>query len=196
MEITFLSKTGFKFKTKNLTLVVDPVSVKERADVVVYSGISDAVFDIAGAVNREKTFVVDKEGEYELGGVGIILERVDSLAGGGKEDLPAGRQGMIIRIFGDGVEVIHTGAVIGTLPEKLMEKVREADVLLVTLAKARELIAAAEPYIAILMGYESKQEAERFLAANKYEVVKMDLDKLKLEAESLPESTQVVVLNA
>ena len=35
MEITFLGKNSFKFKTKNLTLVVDPISSKERADVVV-----------------------------------------------------------------------------------------------------------------------------------------------------------------
>lgn len=189
MEISFLSKTGFKFKTKNLTLVVDPVSSKEKADVVVYSGVDGAASEIAGGVNREKTFIIDKEGEYELGGIGIILERVDPPAGGGKE-------GMVIRITGDSVEVAHTGAVTGTFPEKLMEKVREADVLLVTLVKAKELIDAAEPYIAILMGYESRQEAEQFLAANKYEVVKIDLDKLKLEADTLPESTEVVVLNA
>lgn len=189
MEISFLSKTGFKFKTRNLTLVVDPISAKEKADVVVYSGASGVALGVAGTVNREKTFVIDEEGEYELDGVGIILERVDPPAGGGKNE-------MVVRISGDGVEVVHTGAVTGTLPEKLMEKVREADVLLVSLTKAKELIGAAEPYIAVLMGYESRQEVEQFLAANKYEVVRTDLDKLKLEADTLPESTQVVVLNA
>ena len=74
MEVSFLGKNSFKFKTKTLTLVVDPVNPEERADVVVYTGTPTVM--VVGAVNRDRVFVIDKEGEYELGGVGIIVDRL------------------------------------------------------------------------------------------------------------------------
>lgn len=183
MEVTFLGKTSFKFKTKDLVLLIDPISTKERADVVVFTGTSGPV-DVAGAVNRETPFVIDKEGEYELGGVGIILDRVE-----------IGKPGMLVRVSGDGVEIAHTGAVIGELEEKMKQKLTESDVLLVTLAKAVGLIEVCEPYVAILMGYDNLVDVDQFLSTHKFEVVKRDLTKLKLDADSLPENTEVVVLN-
>ncbi|OGD70717.1 hypothetical protein A3A84_02470 [Candidatus Collierbacteria bacterium RIFCSPLOWO2_01_FULL_50_23] len=191
MEITFLGKNSFKFKTKTLTLVIDPISSKEKADVVIYTtpqaahaGGQAGRFEISGAVNREKTFVIDKEGEYELGGVGIIADRVE-----------IGKEGMVVRISGDGVEVAHTGALVGDPDEKMKQKLSEIDVLLVTLTGGAGLIDACEPYLAVLMGYDAIGEVDHFLSTNKFEVVKRDMDKLKLDADSLPESTEVVVLN-
>ncbi len=184
MEVTFLGKTSFKFKTKTLTLIVDPISNKEKADVVVYTGNPNAMVEVSGAVNREKPFVIDKEGEYELGGVGIIVDRLE-----------IGKEGMVVRISGDGVEVAHTGMVEGDLEEKMKQKLSESDVLLLTLKKAVDLINTCEPYIAVLMGYDSIAEVDQFLGSHKFEVVKRDLDKLKLDADSLPESTEVAVLN-
>src|SRR3972149_4820876 len=98
MELTFLGKNSFKFKTKNLTLIVDPVSPKERADVVVFSGVAGVVA-VAGAVNRTEVFVIDKEGEYELGGVGIIVDRLSP----DKED-------KLVRISADGVAIADVSA--------------------------------------------------------------------------------------
>lgn len=183
MELSFLGKTSFRFKTKNLVLLIDPISDKEKADVVVLSG-AGGNSEVAGAVNREKPFVIDSEGEYELGGVGIIVDR-----------LVAGKPGMMIRVTSDGVEVAHTGALVGDLEEKIKQKLTESDVTLVSLGKAVELIKACEPYIAVLMGYNNLGEVDQFLGAHKFEIVKRDLDKLKLEADSLPENTEVVVLN-
>ena len=183
MELTFLGKTSFKFKTKNLTLLIDPISDKERADVVVLT-TPGGIGQIAGAVNREKPFLIDRPGEYELGGVGIIVDR-----------LVVGKPEMIVRVSGDGVEVAHTGTATGDLEEKMIQRLAESDVMLVTLAKAVELVKSCEPYIAVLMGYENLEQVDQFLGAHKFEIVKRDLDKLKLEAESLPENTEVVVLN-
>lgn len=184
MEVTFSGKTSFKFKTKTLTLIIDPISAKEKADVVIYSGAPGVTDSVSGPVNRETTFIIDKEGEYELGGVGIIVDRLEM-----------GKKGMVIRVNGDGVEVAHTGAVEVDLEDKMKQKLTEADVLLVTLQKAVDLINECEPYIAVLMGYENPTEVDQFLAAHKFEVVKRDVEKLKLDAESLPENTEVVVLN-
>jgi len=183
MELTFLGKTCFKFKTKNLTLLIDPISDKERADVVVLT-TPGGIGQIAGAINREKPFLIDRPGEYELGGVGIIVDR-----------LLMGRPEMVVRVSGDGVEVAHTGALTGDLEEKMKQRLTESDILLVTLAKAVELIKSCEPYIGVLMGYENRAEVDQFLGVHKFEIVKRDLDKLKLEADSLPENTEVVVLN-
>ncbi len=190
MELAFLGKNSFKFKTKNLTLVVDPVSPKERADVVVFttptasqSGGQAGRVEISGGVNREKTFVIDKEGEYELGGVGIIVDRISA----DKED-------KLVRITADGVTAADVCALPTDLPENTLEKLRESDVLIVPLAKAK-LIEEAEPYIAVLAGYDTATEVDRFLIDHKFEVVKRDIDKLKLDADSLPDNTEVVVLN-
>ena len=182
MELTFLGQNSFKFKTKNLTLVVDPVNPKERADVVVFSGVAGVVA-VAGAVNRTEVFVIDKEGEYELGGVGIIVDRLSP----DKED-------KLVRITADGVAVADVAGLTGELEEKTLEKLRESDVLIVPLAKAR-LIEDAEPYLAVLAGYDNAAEVDQFLATHKFEVVKRDIDKLKLDADSLPDNTEVVVLN-
>ena len=181
MEITFLGKNSFKFKTKNLTLVVDPISSKERADVVVYTGATTVM--VAGAVNRAKVFVVDKEGEYEWGGVGIIVDRISP----DKED-------KLVRISADGVAIADVCALPTDLEEKTLEKLRESDGLIVPLAKAR-LIEEVEPYIAVLCGYDNAAEVDQFLATHKFEVVKRDIEKLKLDADSLPDNTEVVVLN-
>lgn len=176
MEISFLGKTSVKLKTKNLTLLANPVSSKEKADVVIYSLKLPRV-EIAGPVAREKTFVVDKDGEYELSGVGVISA------------------GSVITFTIDGVIIGYLGDET-ELSDNQIEKLSEVDVLLVPLKLAGDLISKIEPYIAVLIGYESKEELETFLAENKFETVKRDLDKLKLDQDSLPENTEVVVLNA
>lgn len=184
MEILFLGQTSFKIKTKTMTLVVDPISKGEKADVVVFSGALGVVKEISGPVNRPKTFVIDREGEYELGGIGIIVDKLES-----------GKDGFIIRISADGVEVAHTGVVGGEIDERLKSKLTESDVLLVNLANAVNLIKDCEPYLAVLMGYADLFEVDEFLKTHKFETVRRDVEKLKLDADSLPENTEVVVLN-
>ncbi len=181
MELSFLGGTSFKFKTKTLTLLVDPISAKEKADVVVYTGTR--LNEVAGAVNRDKVFVIDKEGEYELGGVGIIVDQI-SVEGGGR----------LVRISVDGVTVADVTGLGPEVEEKTLEKLRECDVLLVALSESK-LIEEVEPYIAVLCGYENIDAVEQFLVSHKFEVVRRDLDRLKLEGDSLPENTEVVVLN-
>jgi len=181
MELSFLSKNSFKIKTKTITLVIDPVSSKERADVVVYTG--EAVPVVAGAVNRDRVFVIDKEGEYELGGVGIIVDR-----------LSPDKEEKLVRITADGVAIADVCSTPAELEEKTLEKLRESDLLIVPLSKAK-LIEEVEPYIAVLCGYENTAEVDQFLATHKYEIVKRDIDKLKLDTDSLPDNTEVVVLN-
>lgn len=166
-----------KIKTKNLTLITNPNSAKERADAVLYCGV-EASIKVAGAVNRDKTFVIDKEGEYELSGVSVI------------------NNGSIATISADGVIVGFFGGLKEKMVEATAEKYKDNDVILAPLAFAPGLIGQIEPYVAVLIGYESKEDVEKFLSENKFEVVKRDLDKIKLDQDSLPENTEVYVLNA
>lgn len=185
MELSFLGKNSFRFKTKTLTLIVDPVNAKERADVVVYTTSQTAhAGGQAGGVNREKVFVIDKEGEYELGGVGIVVDKSDDDGT------------MLVRITSDGVTVADVAALTKKLEGKLAEKVQETDVLLTSLRNASEMIAVAEPNIAVLAGYDDLSEVETYLGNQKFETVKRGMEKIKLEAGLLPENTEIVVLNA
>ncbi len=186
MEISFLGKTALKIKTKNLTLEIDPISNRDRADAVIYSN-SVPVISVAGSVAREKVFVIDKEGEYELAGVGMIV---------GADEVN-GKKVLIPIVTVDGVSLAYLGGITGKLSDGQVEKLSElADVLVVPLANAVNLIEQIQPYIALLVGYESTEELEKFLAANKFETVRRDLDKIKIDSENLPENTEVVVLNA
>lgn len=184
MEISYLGKTSVRFKNKALTLLIDPISAKERADVVIYSSGLERV-EIAGPVSRDKTFIIDKDGEYELSGVMMIANTIESV----------GNKIMVSMITMDGVHVGYLGKLAEKLPENQVEKFGEADVLIVPLAVAPGVIAQTEPLMAVLVGYDDKVEVDKFLTDNKFEIVKRDLDKLKLDQDSLPESTEIVVLN-
>ncbi|MFZ2202523.1 MAG: hypothetical protein WAV56_03955, partial [Microgenomates group bacterium] len=100
----------------------------------------------------------------------------------------------LVRISADGVAIADVCALPTDLPENTLEKLRESDVLIVPLLKSK-LIEEAEPYIAVLCGYDEAAEVDQFLATHKFEVVKRDIEKLKLDADSLPDNTEVVVLN-
>ncbi|MBI1871976.1 hypothetical protein HYS10_01010 [Candidatus Collierbacteria bacterium] len=175
MEISFLGGVSIKIKTKNLVLLTDPKSAKEKADVVVYTSPNEIV--VSGPVNRESTFYIKDEGEYELSGVGIIVSAVPV-------------------VTADGVSIAFLSGLSNGLTDAQIEKLSEVDVIAVPLAQAATLIEQIQPSVAILIGYERKDEVDQFLTANKFEIVKRDLDKLKIDENNLAENTEVVVLNA
>ena len=186
MEISYLGKTAIKIKTKSLVLISDPTQVKDRADVVIYSNYWPVV-EVTGAVNRETVFVVDKEGEYELAGVGVITSsnEID------------GKKILTSLITYDGVSVAYLGGVLDSLSDQQLDKLAEVtDVLIVPLLTAATLIEKIQPRLAILTGYENSAELDKFFETNKFEIVKRDVDKIKIDGDSLPENTEVLVLNA
>lgn len=179
MEISYLGGKSFKLKNKNITLLIDPSNGKEKADVVVYSDERSAKPTIVSVV-RSEVFEVNLEGEYEIGGVGIIADKFG--------------QYRVSYVFMDGVRVGHLLASNEKLSDKQVEKLNDCDVILVDVACSSEFIGPLEPYIFIPMG--EKDEVERFLSENKFATVVRDLDKAKLDQDSLPDETQVWVLNA
>ncbi len=179
MEINYLGGKSFRLKNKNVTLLIDPSNGKEKADVVVYSDERSVKPAIVSVV-RSEVFEVNSEGEYEIGGVGIIADKFG--------------EHRVSYVFMDGVRVGHLLASNEKLSDKQVEKLNDCDVILVDATCSNEFIGSLEPYIFIPMGV--KDEVERFLSENKFATVVRDLDKAKLDQDSLPDETQVWVLNA
>jgi L-ascorbate metabolism protein UlaG (beta-lactamase superfamily) len=202
MEIMHLGISSFKIKFKMGTvLVADPYDpkdagmpfAKEKADLVTVSCNKKShnfVEGITGPVKREELFVVEEEGEYEVGGVEIMALKSD------EENLM-----MVIRE--NGITVCHLGVLSEMLSEKQIERVGPIDVLLMPVAgedtisfkNVENLISDMSPSIVIPMSYGSKKvELEKFLDASSLEVMSNGVPKLKVDGGSLPENTKIVVL--
>lgn len=179
MEINYLGGKSFKLKNKSVTLLIDPISGKEKGDVVIYSS-ENMLGQTIASVTRNEVFEVSSEGEYEIGGVGIIADKFDGHR--------------VSYIFMDGIRVGHLLVSGEKLSDKQVEKLNDCDVILVDAISSSEFISSLEPYIFIPMG--EKDEIEKFLNENKFSTVVRDLDKVKLDQDSLPDETQVWVLNA
>lgn len=179
MELNYLGDKSFKFKNKSITLLINPNGNKEKADVVVMTA-GNAMPTIA-TVTRNEVFQITEEGEYELGGVGIIVSKV--------------KGGNISYVFMDGVRVAYLFGDSFELSDKQLETLNESDVILTSINLDKALIGKLDPYILIPFGQSGQTDVDKFISENKFGTVVPNLDKIKLDPDSLPEDTQVWVLN-
>lgn len=179
MELNYLGDKSFKFKNKSITLLINPNGNKEKADVVVMTA-GNAMPTIA-TVTRNEVFQITEEGEYELGGVGIIVSKV--------------KGGNISYVFMDGVRVAYLFGDSFELSDKQLETLNESDVILTSINLDKSLIGKLDPYILIPFGQSGQTDVDKFISENKFGTVVPNLDKIKLDPDSLPEDTQVWVLN-
>ena len=179
MELNYLGDKSFKFKNKSITLLINPNGNKEKADVVVMTA-GNAMPTIA-TVTRNEVFQIMEEGEYELGGVGIIVSKV--------------KGGNISYVFMDGVRVAYIFGDSFELSDKQLETLNESDVILTSINLDKSLIGKLDPYILIPFGQSGQTDVDKFISENKFGTVVPNLDKIKLDPDSLPEDTQVWVLN-
>ncbi len=196
------------FKSENVGLPL----VKETADIVTVSHDHDdhnAVEVVSGPATRSNTFLIDKEGEYEIGGVEITAFRTfhDKAEGAnlGKN--------LSIALRMDGVNVLHLGDLGHELSESQIEKIGSVDVLMVgigggttlELDEVMELIKDVQPSYVIPMHYKvpgmteiyaSKHTLQEFLDKSKFVVAGEPVHKIKIDANSLPDDTQILTMNA
>lgn len=211
MEITYLGHSCFKLKNKEgMTVMVDPFHPeevgspfpKDVADIVTVShghGDYNAVELITGPVTRPSTFVIDKEGEYEIGGVEITASRMyhDKVEG-----VERGKN-IIMNIRMDGLNVLHLGDLGHKLSEAQIEKIGDVDVLMVNaggkmaleVGEVMDLIGDIQPSFVIPMHFKP-DTLEEFLDKNKFVVVGGPVHKIKIDEGSLPDDTQVLIMNA
>lgn len=193
-----------------MTIIMDPFHpeevglpfAKEGADIVTVSHSHDdhnAVELITGPVTRSSTFVIDKEGEYEIGGVEITATRMyhDKVEGAERG------KNIIMNIRMDGMNVLHLGDLGHKLTETQIEKIGSVDVLMVSVGmktalennEVMDLIGDIQPSFVIPMHFKV-DTLEEFLDKNKFVVAGEPVHKIKIDEGSLPDDTQVLIMNA
>lgn len=203
-----------------MTVIMDPFHPekvglpfpKDVADIVTVShnhADHNAVELVTGPVTRPSTFVIDKEGEYEIGGVEITAIKTYHDKVEGKE---CGKN-IIMAIRMDGVSILHLGDLGEKLTESQIEKIGSVDVLMVGVCgkieleidEVMDLIKDIQPSYVIPMHYKipgmpeswaERHTLQEFLDKNKFVVAGEPVHKIKVDEGSLPDDTQVLIMNA
>lgn len=220
MEITYLGHSSFKLKSGDgMVLITDPFSpeyvglpfVKDVADILTVSHDHEDHNQkslITGPVKREKTFVIDKEGEYEIGGIEINAIKTYHDKNEGAE---RGKNLMML-IRMDGLTVCHLGDLGHKLTDSQIEKMGDIDVLLIPIGgvftldvqEATDLIKEIQPAIVVPMHYKTAGIKEgfgelatldQFRDKCKLPVMGEMIHKTKIDESDLPDDTQILVMN-
>jgi L-ascorbate metabolism protein UlaG (beta-lactamase superfamily) len=216
MDITWFGHSCFRLRDRDVTVVTDPFDKslgyelpRVRADIVTVShnhphhNHSDAV--------KGEFKVVDSPGEYEIQSVFITgiatypsrRRRKDN--GVGNE----GEERNVIFVFEfDGLTVCHLGDLAQVPTQTQVEALSNVDVLMVPVGggsslnatQAAEIISLIEPYIVVPMHYKTSSISLKLDKVDKFlkemGVARVEaVDVLKVSKSSLPEETQVAVLN-
>jgi L-ascorbate metabolism protein UlaG (beta-lactamase superfamily) len=209
MEITWYGHACFRLRDKGATVVTDPYDPsigytlpRIRADIVTVSHSHADHNYVSGIKGAPK--VVDGPGEYEIRGVFItgIATFHDR-----KKGAQRGRNTVFLFEF-NGLTICHLGD-LGHVPTQAqVEALSDVDILLIPVggvstigaSQAAEVISLVEPKIVIPMHYKTKALAIKLASVNRF-LQEMGLKKLaaqeslKVTASTLPEETQLVLLD-
>lgn len=216
MQITYLGHSCFKLKSKVGSVITDPYQDdiglrlgKQSAAVVTMSHNHhdhNAVDAIGGADGREKPFIIDKPGEYEVGGISVFGTQTFH------DDKEGAERGVnnIFSILMENVNVCHLGDLGHLLGPEEISRIGEVDVLLCPIGgyytidykQAIEVMNALEPKIFIPMHYQVQgltselydnlTPLEKF--TNEYGIAPTPIAKFEITKDKLPEETEVVIL--
>ncbi|CAN5280633.1 MBL fold metallo-hydrolase [soil metagenome] len=217
MEITYLGHSCFKLKGKSGTVITDPydssiglVLPKTSADIVTVSHQHhdhNAVQKIAGTSKREKPFIIQHTGEYEIGGISVF-----GTASFHDDKLGAERgENIIFTMLMDELLICHLGDLGHELTDDQLEELGTIDVLLCPVGGhltidskvAIKVIQQIEPTYIIPMHYKTAQHGKIFDEVQPLEAFLKEYGssptpqpKLIVEKNKLPEETELVVLQA
>ena len=211
MEITWYGHACFRLKDRNTSVITDPYDKtlglslpRPKADIVTISHASPHHNYVAGVKGEFK--VVDGPGEYEIGGV--FITGIHLTAPKKKSDDEAAQNNIYV-IYIEDIAVCHLGDLSHVPTQNQVEDLGSIEVLMVPVggqnalnaAQAAGVISLIEPYIVIPMHYHlpdltiKLDPVEKFL--KEMGLAKADtVDTLKLTKSSLPEETQIVLLEA
>ncbi len=217
MDITYLGHSCFKLKGKAGTVVTDPYEKyvgfalpSTTADIITIShGHPDHnnLDSIKGAGTREKPFLINSAGEYEVSGISIFGYPTFHDDANGKERGP----NIVYAIIIDGVTIVHLGDLGHELTDSFIEKLGSVDVLLTPVGGhytinskvAVNIIQEVEPSYVIPMHYKTDaHDQEKFgmletLAdfQKAFGVSVEPVKSLSVTAGTMPEQTTLVVLS-
>jgi L-ascorbate metabolism protein UlaG (beta-lactamase superfamily) len=212
MEITWYGHACFRLKDRTSTVITDPYDKslglpmpRPKADIVTVSHNSPHHNHVEGVKGEFK--VINGPGEYEIGGVFITGIRMTPPKGNKNDDAPA--QNNIFVIYMEDIAICHLGDLHHIPSQNQVEDLGSVDVLLVPVggkkalnaAQAAEVISLIEPYIVIPMHYSLPGLTLKFDPVEKFlkemGVGKVEAESsLKVTKSSLPEETQLVLLEA
>jgi L-ascorbate metabolism protein UlaG (beta-lactamase superfamily) len=210
MEISWLGYSCFRLKGKNTTVITDPFpptlgySLGKPSARVVTVSHSHADHSYTKAFDSE-TKLINRPGEYEVGGVLIIglatFHDAENGARLGKNN--------VFAIEVDDVNICHLGDLGHPLSSDQIEELGNVDVLMVPVgggdtisaSQASALVRSLEPKIVIPMHYKTLTLSKQMDGVDKF-LKEMGITesvpqpKLVVSKSSLPLTTQVVVLTA
>lgn len=172
----------------------------DLADVMTVShrdeegGRADKV--VATPVSRQEAFVIDREGEYEIAGVQFTAIKTASDNNNGVD----GGKNLVMAIVVDGLHIVHLGNLGIKLTDSQIEKLGSVDVMMVPIGGkgtldangAIDLIKEVQPSYVIPMQLVGLDE---FLEKNKYPLAGETVHKVKIDEGSLPDDTQILLMN-
>ena len=216
MDIIWYGHSCFRLRDRDATVITDPFDKtlgydlpRVRADIVTVSH-DHPHHNYVQAVKGEHK-VVDGPGEYEIKSVFIngIATYPSRRRGKGQSDVDSGDERNVIFVFEfDGLTICHLGDLAQVPTQTQVEALSNVDVLLVPVggstslnaAQGAEIISLIEPYIVIPMRYKTSAIQLKLDGVDKF-LKEMGtpriepVDALKVTKSSLPQETQVVVLN-
>lgn len=209
MEITWYGLSCFRMMERGVaSIVTDPFDESVgygtpnlRADIVTVS--HDAPGHNATDIVKRVNYVLDRPGEYEIGGVFITgIQTYDPQAS------PREVRRNIVFVFNfDSVNIAHLGDLSHVPSQTQIEQLGPIDVLLVpvgggsalTSAQAAEVISLIEPSIVVPMHFKTPEcrlnldPLDKFLKEMGVSTIE-EQDSLRVTGGTLSEETQIVVL--
>lgn len=213
MELSLIGHSCFKIRTKDATLVIDPYNPKSvgyklpklSADILLISHEHDDHNYREGVVDY--TLEISSPGEYEKSGIYVL----------GMETFHDDQKGAlrgrntVFYINADGFNLLHLGDLGHELPQEVLERLPDIDVLMIPVggvytinaSVASKVVSSIEPGIVIPMHFqtadltlpEKLDGVEKFLDEMIGDDKPIQEDKLKLSSKSgVSEETEVVVL--
>jgi L-ascorbate metabolism protein UlaG (beta-lactamase superfamily) len=216
MEVTWYGHSCFRLRDRDATVVTDPFDKtlgyelpRVRTDIVTVSHHHPHHNNTKAVKGDFK--VVDSPGEYEIKSVFItgIATYPSRRRRKSNTDEDNGDERNVIFVFEfDGLTICHLGDLAQVPTQTQVEALSNVDVLLVPVggstslnaAQAAEIISLIEPYIVIPMHYKTSAISLKLDGVQKF-LKEMGtpriepVDVLKVTRSSLPQETQVVVLN-
>jgi L-ascorbate metabolism protein UlaG (beta-lactamase superfamily) len=205
LEITYLGRSAFRLRGKEVTVVTDPFPPdrqhgmgKPQADVVTVSHPDPHHCFVEGVGGVAKR--IDGPGEYEVADILIAGVATASQAMQG-----AANTAYVLRF--DDLAVCHLGAIRSKLDAKQIEEIGNVDILLVPVggngalgpAVAAEVVHQLEPRIVVPMeyrinGHDAQREPVDHFVREMGSKEFATEPKLTVTRNSLPQDLRVVVL--
>ena len=212
MEIIWYGHACFRLKDRNIIVVTDPYDrslglplPRPKADIVTVSHDTPHHSHVAGV--KGDFMLVDGPGEYEI--KDIFITSINMIPA--KKNVVSGQalsKNNVFVIYMDNIALCHLGDLKQVPTQHQVEDMGNIDVLMVPVgggttalnaAQAAEVISLIEPYIVIPMHYRLPGLAVKLDPVEKF-LKEMGITRaetvssLKLTKTSLPEETQIVLM--